>query len=196
MHGGIGSKEAIVRPSIWWAAALCTVFILAGCNSQNSEAPPPKQEAAQPAESTGKMPEGHPPISMKIPEGHPAVGESQPSVEEGPTISGTISLAPGLADKISPDAVLYVIARQEGLNAPVAVARLQGVTFPVDYALSRQHMMGSADPSAGGLNVTARLDKDGFVGPPQPGDIEGAYTTKPVSMGDKDINFTLDKLVE
>lgn len=191
-----------MRPSLWWAWALCIVFILAGCNSQNSEPPPPKQQAAAPAESTGsqpapgEMPEGHPPVSMKMPEGHPALGGGQPSEEEGPTISGTISLAPALADKTSPGAVLYVIARQEGLNAPVAVARLQGVTFPVEYVLSRQHMMGSIDPSSGTLAITARLDKDGYVGPPQPGDIEGAYTTKPVSMGDKDVNFTLDKLVE
>lgn len=180
-------------------AALAVGLILMGCNTQNVEPPQSKEEAATQAESSGspmdstKMPAGHPPIgqmgSGQMPSGHPPLAEG-----EGPSITGTVSLAPELADKASPEAVLYIIARQQGMNAPVAVSRLEAVTFPVDYTLNRQHMMGAMEGGEAKVDVTARLDKDGFVGPSQPGDIEGTYLKNPVAMGDSNIDITLDKL--
>lgn len=180
-------------------AALAVGLVLMGCNTQNVEPPQSKEQAATQAESSGgpmdatKMPAGHPPIGQ-MPSGQMPSGQMPLAEGEGPSITGTISLAPELADKASSGAVLYIIARQEGMNAPVAVSRLQEVTFPVDYSLNRQHMMGTMESDDAKVNVTARLDKDGFVGPTQPGDIEGSYSKNPVSMGDSNIDITLDKL--
>ncbi len=180
---------------VWWAAALAVGLLVVGCNTQNVEPPQSKEQAQATAEAPAaaapsgptEMPPGHPPIS-KMP-------SEMPPMEAGPTITGTISLSPELADKASPEAVLYIIARQEGMRAPIAVARLQKVTFPAAYSLESQHMMGAPPPPEGKVEVVARLDKDGFVGPPQPGDIEGTYP-KTVSMGDADVNITLDKLIK
>jgi hypothetical protein len=189
------SKEDFVKQIQYWAAALIIGLLAIGCNTQNADPPQPEQKAAGMASQ--EMPKGHPPIgqmpsgqmpSGQMPSGHPTVSE------EGPTISGTISLAPELTEKASPEAVLYIIARREGDNTPVAVARLKEVTFPATYTLSRQHMMGPPGAEDQKVEVTARLDKDGFVGPPQPGDIEGSYPKNPVPMGEKNVDFKLDKI--
>lgn len=166
-------------------AAVLVGLLAIGCNTQNAEPPEPEQKASGMASQ--EMPPEHPPVG-EMPAGHPAVGQ------QGPAITGTISLAPELVEKASPGAVLYVIARQQGVNAPVAVARLQDVTFPAAYSLSRQHMMGSQGTGGEKVEVTARLDKDGMVGPPEPGDIEGIYPNNPVAMGESGVDFILDKI--
>lgn len=181
-----------MRNRILWVPVLTFGLIIVGCNTQNVEPPQPKEQAA--AEALSKAPSG----PMEMPAGHPSVGKmptDMPPMEAGPAITGTISIDPALAGNVASEAVLYVIARQEGMRAPIAVARLKDVSFPMDYSLQRQHMMGSPSSPEAKVEVFARLDKDGFVGPPQPGDIEGTHPN-PISMGDKDINITLDKLIK
>lgn len=177
---------------IRWATVLTFGLLMVGCNTQNVEPPQSKEKAAM-AESP-KAPSG----PMEMPAGHPPITKmpSAPQhMESGPSITGKISLDPNIADKASPGAVLYIIARQEGIRAPLAVARLKEVTFPTTYTLESQHMMGTPPPPEAKVEVIARLDMDGFVGPPQPGDIEGTYPN-PVAMGAKDIDITLDKLIK
>jgi cytochrome c-type biogenesis protein CcmH len=167
----------IMKEYISGAAALGLVLLLVGCNTQNAEPPPPKEKpAASKALAPGQVP------------------VRQPPPIEGPTISGTIFIDPKLAEKASPTAILYIVARPPGVRAPVAVERMVNVTFPVNYRLASQHLMGPSGPYQGKVEITARLDKDGFAGPPQPGDIEGTYPKNPVSFGQTRVDITLDKL--
>jgi hypothetical protein len=110
----------------------------------------------------------------------------------GPSISGTIALAPELVGKVDPSGVIYVIARQ-GPGPPLAVARLQVAALPVVYALTAEHVMMPGMAFEGELNVSARLDRDGAVGPPQPGDVEGA-TAGAVKVGDSHADIVLNQL--
>ncbi len=169
-----------MRSLVLWALAFGFVAVLAGCNTQNAEPPPkPGQAPAErPAEplAPGELPPGHPPIG------------------QGSTITGRISLAPGLAEKASAEAVLFVIARRSGVRPPVAVVRLQGVPFPVSYAIGPHHVMTPSGRFEGALEISARLDRDGVAGPPEPGDLGGVYPDNPVSVGDRNIDFKLDKL--
>ena len=77
---------------------------------------------------------------------------------------------------------------------PVAVVRLEGPTFPHSYTIGPQHMMIPSGRFEGEVEISARLDGDGLVGPAQPGDLEGSYPNNPVSVGEGHVDFQLDKL--
>ncbi|MFQ5894117.1 MAG: hypothetical protein ACE5H5_07360 [Nitrospinota bacterium] len=170
-----------MRPPILGALALGLACVLAGCNTQNAD-PPPKRAQAPATQERPAVPRP----SGELPPGHPPIGQ-------GATIHGRLSLAPGLAEKASPEAVLFIIARRPGRRAPLAVVRLQGVTFPLSYTLGPQHVMTPSGRFEGEVEVSARLDKDGLIGPPQPGDLEGLYPRNPVSVGERGVDFTLNR---
>ncbi|MDV2496406.1 MAG: hypothetical protein RX316_09415 [bacterium] len=174
-----------MRAPFLWRLALALAFLLPGCNTQNAEPPPKSGQASaeRPAEpfAPGELPPGHPPIG-------------QSATVKGATITGRISLASVLGQKAPPEAVLFLIARRPGSRAPLAVARIQEVTFPFSYTIGPQHMMTASGRFEGEVEISARLDRDGFVGPPQPGDLMGVYPNNPVSVGDRNIDFKLNKL--
>lgn len=168
-----------MRPPILYAVAVGLALVLAGCNSQNAERPPTGQKGPVVAER---------PAAPRLPATHPSV--SAPT-DPASSITGRIALAPELAEKASPEAVLFVVARRPGQRIPAGVARLQDVTFPVQYTIRFPSGMNEL---VEGVELSARLDKDGSVGPPQPGDLEGAYLKNPVSVGENHADFILDKL--
>ncbi|MFQ5892979.1 MAG: hypothetical protein ACE5H5_01570 [Nitrospinota bacterium] len=159
------------------AGAVGLAVVLAGCNTQNAEPPPTGQKLPAVAERPAAP---HAPTTP--PPGPAPIGTTA-------SITGRIALAPELAEKASPESVLFVIARRPGVRLPVAVERLQGVTFPVSYTL-RFSSGGFED----GVELSARLDRDGFAGPLQPGDLEGVYPTNPASVGEKHADIVLDTL--
>ena len=171
-----------MRPAYHWALALWLALVLAGCNTQNAEPPPREIQASATTERFAESPS-----PLKLPPWHPPIGKAA-------TIEGRISLAPGLDGNTSPEAVLFIIARPSGSKMPVAVVRLEGPTFPVGYIIGPQHMMIPSGRFEGEVEVSARLDGDGLVGPAQPGDLEGSYPNNPVSVGEGHVDFHLDKL--
>lgn len=99
-------------------------------------------------------------------------------------IAGTISVDPGLADKVNPSATLFIVARQADLpfGPPLAVQRIQSPEFPFSYTLSGEDVMRPGTPFQGKIAVKAKLDGDGTVGT-QPGDLEGQYAKNPATVG-------------
>lgn len=91
----------------------------------------------------------------------------------GGSLSGTITIAPELASRLTGSETLFVIARQGVGGPPTAVKRIQPVQFPVTYNLSAADQMVQGQPFSGMVSVTARIDQDGAAGPPQPGDMDG-----------------------
>ena len=80
---------------------------------------------------------------------------------ESPRISGTVSLPPELQDRTTPSDVVFVIARRPGGGGRlVAVARLQGNRYPMNFALGeRDLMLGGSWPET--VEIEARVDADG-----------------------------------
>jgi hypothetical protein len=90
----------------------------------------------------------------------------------GPAITGTISVAPGLAGSIPGQAVLFVIAHK-GAGGPFAVQRIVGPRFPQAYRLGPDDVMMAGSPFEGEVRLSARISRSGSAGPAQPGDMEG-----------------------
>ena len=111
----------------------------------------------------------------------------------GSVISGTLTVDPKLAWKISPSDVLFIIAkRTDGAGGPpVAVARYSDLKFPFKYSLSQDNVMMAGGTFEGKLNVSARVSKSGeAMG--QMGDLSGVYPGNPVSVGESGIDFAIN----
>ena len=109
----------------------------------------------------------------------PKSGATKPEPKQGEArtgLRGTVSLAPNLKDKVSPEDTVFVFARAaEGPPMPLAVARVRVRDLPYRFALDDSMAMSpalklSAFPK---VVVTARVSKSGGA-VAQPGDLQGA----------------------
>ncbi|RMF86260.1 MAG: hypothetical protein D6736_15565 [Nitrospinota bacterium] len=114
--------------------------------------------------------------------------------EKAPTISGTITVDPALIDKLSPQDRLFIIARQTNGGPPLAVQRIVAPQFPLRYWLTQEDVMMPGMAFQGSVNIVARIDKDGKVGPPQPGDMEGVFPGNPTQVGKAQVDIVINKL--
>ena len=117
-------------------------------------------------------------------------------VKKGSTdtmVSGTIRIDPTLADQMPEGASLFLIARSEGVKRgiPLAVKKLQGVTFPYSFTLGQADVMLPGALFEGPITIFARLDKDGDAAPAS-GDIDGVVATNP---GDQQVEIILNHLI-
>ena len=139
---------------------------------------------AQAREALGQsQPKGAGPVAARAPATAPA----------GPTVSGTVTIAPDLAKRTSPGDTLFVFARlPEGGGPPLAVVRAKVGDLPLKFKLDDSMAMSPENTlsRAARVVITARVTKSGGV-VPQPGDLEGA--SKPVIPGASDIAVLIDK---
>jgi cytochrome c-type biogenesis protein CcmH len=111
------------------------------------------------------------------------------------SIAGTVKIDPGLASKVEPSDVLFVIVRRPtGSPRPLAAIRIEHPRFPVDFQVTNADVMIQGGELKGMVAVIARLDKDGSAGPAQPGDIEGEFEKNPTMAGAKDVEIVLNKV--
>jgi hypothetical protein len=103
-----------------------------------------------------------------------------------------------LKDKIDPQAVLFIIARQAGGAAgpPLAVKKIDSPKFPLDYSLGQDNVMMQGTPFAGKLNITVRLDKDGNPATRGAGDLTGEYKKNPVEVGTKNADIVINQAMQ
>ena len=106
------------------------------------------------------------------------------------TISGTIRLAAEPSPPLPAGAGLFIIARV-GTGPPLAVKRMVDPQFPVPYTLSVDDVMLPGRAFTGIVNVSARLQASGAVGPLQPGDLVGHYAGNPVTVGATGVDMGL-----
>lgn len=110
------------------------------------------------------------------------------------SINGKIKVAPNLESKVTPGAILFVIARPEGVQGgpPLAVVKIPNPKFPQTFEIGPQNVMAGGQ-FKGKLILTAKLSKSGdpITGP---GDLLGR-TVKPMAFtpGTKDLQMILDK---
>lgn len=123
----------------------------------------PASESAAP---TSSAPQAAAPSST--PASTPAP-QTPPPVPAGEPLSGTVTLADGLAkDAVKPSDTLYIMARtsQGGGRAGrlVAVKRIDGLeakSFPTRFEIGPKDTMMVGVPFTGPFIVYARLDRDG-----------------------------------
>ena len=108
-------------------------------------------------------------------------------------IRGTVTLAPSLAGKGSPNDTLFVFAREtSGPPMPVAIVRATKKDLPFTFQLddSTSPMPSRKLSGAGPVVIVARLSKSGQA-MPQSGDLEG--TSQPIQSGLDGISVVIDR---
>ena len=111
----------------------------------------------------------------------------------GASVSGTVTIAPGLASRASPDDTLFVFARApEGAGPPLAVVRAKVRELPLKFRLDDSMAMSPENTLSRATRavITTRVTKSrGVV--PQPGDLEGA--SQPIAPGASGVAVLIDK---
>ena len=176
-------------------AACAALTLLAGCD-QRVESFDPDENPQQPDLSRIFPPEAAaPPTGTEAPSMPPAPpgqrrGASPVAAVSGAPIRGTVRLAPG-REEGAREGVLFVIAHSPEGGPPLAVKRIQGPSFPLEFELGPGDRMVEARPFVGPLLLTARLDADGNATSRHPGDRQGAAPGS-VNPGDSGIELLLE----
>jgi len=111
------------------------------------------------------------------------------------SLSGTVSLSPKLADKVSPADTVFIFARAaEGPPMPLAVLRKQARDLPVQFSLDDGMAMAQGLRLSGFSRVVvgARISKAGNA-TPQPGDLQGLSGT--VANDSRGVAVVIDTVV-
>jgi cytochrome c-type biogenesis protein CcmH len=122
---------------------------------------------------------GQPPLASRV-------------LPKGSSLKGTVSLAPSLAGKASPDDLVFIFARAEkGPPMPLAVLRKRVRDLPAAFSLDDSMAMApqlrlSSQPR---VVVGARISKSGSA-TPQPGDLQGL--SGPVANNASGVKVTID----
>jgi len=96
-----------------------------------------------------------------------------PASSAGAGIEGTVELAEGVAGRIPPGAVLFVIARTSAAGPPLAVKRVAAPSFPFAFHIGPEDRMIQAMPFVGPIQISARIDRDGNPMTRDADDLEG-----------------------
>lgn len=111
------------------------------------------------------------------------------------TVSGSVSLAPAVASKVSGGETLFIFARAEGgPRVPLAVVRASARQLPMKFALDDSQAMapGMNLSSAQAVRIEARISRSGNASP-QPGDLVG--TSEVVRPGARGVRIVVDKVL-
>ncbi len=153
---------------------------------------PPGQDRTQVEKILAEIPS-----SGQNPQQIPKATPIQAPATSADQITGEITIAPKLKDKVDGQAVLFIIARPSGAGgAPAAVKKIERPVFPLTYSIGPENSMMQGVPLSGKLNILIRLDKDGNPMTHQPGDMVGEYKKNPVAVGAHNVDIVLDQLAQ
>ncbi len=111
------------------------------------------------------------------------------------SISGAITVAPELKDKIGATPLLMIVASNSSdpKQPALVVKREADVIFPYKYKLTAEDITLVGSRFQGKLYVSARIDPAGAVGPPRPGTFGGSYSGNPVAVGSANVDIIINK---
>ncbi len=130
----------------------------------------------------------------------PAEKGQQPQSEKSDSaqsthITGTVTLSPSLASKVSSSDTLFVFARAEtGPKMPLAILRLTVKDLPATFSLNDDMAMTPTMKMSSFPQVVigARITKSGQAVPAS-GDLEGF--SEPVKLGDSNVTVVIDQII-
>jgi cytochrome c-type biogenesis protein CcmH len=141
--------------------------------------------------------EGGTPVSAPAapPAGAQASAATPEAAPAAPRVAGTVTLDPALADRVKPDATLFIFARAaKGPRMPLAILRKHAgdlpVTFSLDASMSMMPGMSLADFPQ--VVVGARISASGGA-IAQSGDLQGL--TGPVAVGSEGLKVVIAEVV-
>lgn len=110
----------------------------------------------------------------------------------GAPVTGQIVLAAEFEGRVPAGAVLFLIARTEGVGPPVAVKRITDPRFPMAFELGPDDMHEM--PFTGPFQLTARVDSDANAATRTDGDLQGSAqgTYAPGATG---VTIVIDELL-
>lgn len=133
------------------------------------------------------------PAAVQAPPAAAAATGEQPAAS-GRTLRVAVSVAPALAARVSPDAVLFVAAREKGIpGPPLAARRIAAGQLPTTIVLSDADavMAGRNLSSVGAVQVTARVAFGGTATTVS-GDLLGSVEHRPGDAGD--VSVVIDSI--
>lgn len=145
--------------------------------------------AAAEARAAGQLP------PLPVATAATAVGTTPAAMPAPAAVSGTVSLAPSLRGKVSPDDTVFIVARpSDGSRMPLAIVRKQVRDLPYLFTLDDSQAMSPATKlsTAATVIVVARISKSGQASP-QPGDLEGV--TAQVAVGSTGVAVEISREV-
>lgn len=111
------------------------------------------------------------------------------------SITGSVRLAPELADRVQAGDTLFIFARaSDGPPMPLAAVRTQAGDWPVAFRLDDSSAM-VADRALSrfdSVDIVARVSRQGNASA-QPGDLEGSVAR--VAVGSQGVDLTIDRVV-
>ncbi|OIQ99066.1 cytochrome c-type biogenesis protein CcmH precursor [mine drainage metagenome] len=122
-------------------------------------------------------------------------GKPESKAVSGTTVSGRVTLAPALADKVQPGDTLFVFARAVGgPPMPLAVLRTRAGDLPLSFTLDDSLALNPQLKLSGAkeVKVEARISKSGNA-TPQRGDLIGASAV--VKPGAKGVDIVIERAV-
>lgn len=120
-----------------------------------------------------------------------------------PKIGGIVSLAKGLEKNLTPNGVLFVIAKRAGPDSspgnhspPIAVLKIKSPKFPQAFVITEKNLMIEGTSLKGPLHVIARFSASGDA-LDKKGAIEGFDPKFPsTDVGNKNLNIELKTLLK
>ncbi len=125
----------------------------------------------------------------------PAAPAAQLAAPGKTSVAGTVTLAPALAGKASPEDTVFVFARAaEGPRMPLAIVRKQVKDLPITFTLDDSSAMAPTMKLSNypQVIVGARISKTGNA-MPQPGDLQGL--SQPVALGASGLKIVIGEEV-
>ncbi|MFO1271921.1 MAG: tetratricopeptide repeat protein [Rubrivivax sp.] len=135
------------------------------------------------------------PVAQAAPAAPAAAPGPDAAAAGGAGISGRVSLAPALMDKVAPGDTVFIFARAvAGPKMPLAILRKQVSELPFDFTLDDSLAMSPAArlSSAQQVVVGARVSKSGNA-VAQPGDLQ--VLSAPVGQGTRGLKLEIAEVV-
>lgn len=120
--------------------------------------PPPSAESAENAGDNSRAPD-----RTALPPSRAEGSATSTAARGAAPIEGLVELSGELAEARPAGAVLFVIARPEGVTAgpPLAVLRIADPEFPYSFSIGPANVMIPSMRFEGAISLSARLDADG-----------------------------------
>jgi len=140
--------------------------------------PPPSAESTENAGGSSRAPDrtALPPSRA---EGSATAAAATAATRGAAPIEGLVELSDELASARPAGAVLFVIARPQGVTGgpPLAVLRIADPVFPYSFSIGPANVMIPSMRFEGAISLSARLDADGNAMTRSPEDLSSATQT-------------------